>query len=115
MSDRELLVLAAKAVGMKTGPESPWFEYSDLHGFRELNQDGSAVVFQWNPRNDDADAFRLESALGLSFSWSLWSVSSGHGSVFQSFELFKDHGEDRNKARRMASLRAAAKLGRSLP
>lgn len=109
MTDKETLILAAKAVGIEFYKKDesgrqyvPEPKYT--HGFR----DEDAIV--WNSFEDNDDCFRLETALGLDISWNHENqyVVSGDNSI----EYFRHHNGDKDKARRYASTRAAALRGR---
>lgn len=105
-SDRELLEWAAKAYG-----DEIRFTGSDfwIHG----GNPGSYWKRQWSPLTDDGDIARLESALDIDVYWYKDHVSSHVvGRHFWVDEQYSDHGGDKNKARRYASTRAAAEIGR---
>ena len=106
-SNRELLELAAKAVGLEgyrycTSRRcmAEWME-SDGGWF------GSSI---WNPHYNDGDAFRLEVVLKLSTAWDpmvrCWSVG---GIVNEEFKWLAFHQD-----RRLATVTAAAEVGKIL-
>jgi hypothetical protein len=106
MSDKDLLELAAKAIGLK-------LEYNYLGG-RNANQ-------PWNPLTDDGDALRL--AVGLKLFLDLEHCNAANSN--QSVPVWFGGGEDENagvshdecdpcEATRRAIVRAAAEIGNSL-
>lgn len=98
MTDRELLELAAKAVGY------------------ERNSAGPIGPCEWNPLEDDGDALRLAVDLSLSL------CTDGVASV--SASTCYQHGNrlvtqavsdsDKRAATRRAIVRAAAEIGRNM-
>ena len=117
MNDREMLELAAKAVGLAV--REP-FRYGE---FRVSGEDW--ISYPWNPRDDDGDAFRLETKLSFSaVEWSdgievgeLETVSRGLRFIkgCSAYVKFDDHAGDKRAARRLAGLRAAAEIGKAMP
>ncbi|MGA7203220.1 MAG: hypothetical protein WBX27_01165 [Specibacter sp.] len=118
MSDRELLVLAAKAAGVK-------IDYSKTngggHGNTGFDLTGNAVLDwhngeTWNPLVDDGDALRLAAKLGLD------TLHDDRSVTVKKFDNFNqkvvceatEYG-DRSTAEptRRAIVRAAAELGRA--
>ncbi|MCJ8207674.1 hypothetical protein [Pseudomonas sp. RGM2987] len=57
MSDRELLELAAKAVGLQIEWSEAYQRYEMFNGMRYAGS--------WNPLTDDGDALRLAVSLGI--------------------------------------------------
>lgn len=108
MSDKELLELAAKAVGVAVVRWNDGLEpYSSGLGF--ILDSGRL----WNPRTNDGDGARMEAALGIHVAWHSDGVVCGlrwAGST----ELFDDNGGDKQASRRMASLRVAAEHGKAM-
>ena len=115
-SDRELLELAAKAVGLamkKHGPSS----------------DGRSAALDnglfWTPFDNDGDAFRLETKLSFSaVEWAdgievgeLETVSRGLRFIKgrSAYVKLNDHNGDKLAARRLAGVRAAAEIGKGMP
>lgn len=99
MTDRELVELAAKAVRYDTlgSWDESWGCITDHEGF----------VF--DPLDDDGDGARMESALKMNVIWTKYSVRVGGCK-----EYFSDHNGDRQEARRRASVRAAAEIGKAM-
>lgn len=116
---KELLELAARACGITV-------IRSRLHdpGFQDFLIQGSArntteSLGGWNPITDDGDCARMEAQLGIDIEW---RVTEGcvvakariDGDLRWRFEYFADHNNDRNSARRLASTRVAAEIGRRM-
>lgn len=100
MTDNELLVMAAKAVGV------PVYAIDDDGVWMEM---GGAEVKLWNPLADDGDALRL--AVKLKFdidcfaTWTIVHRSNAHDIC--------ENGEQ-PAATRLAITRAAAEIGRNM-
>lgn len=91
MTDRELLELAAKAAGLDYIKDCVWIEngfYSPLNHHERV---------EWNPLENDGDAFRLAARLGIDVTWNRANRSIGVEEL---------------RAARRAIVRAAAELGR---
>jgi len=109
MNDEELLELAALAVGIDPSRINPC-----------QREDGpNPWIEKWNPLTDDGDAVRLETALGLSVTWYKVLVivgprycGVGTGSAYA--EYFDEHNGSKQVARRMAGVKAAAEIGKSM-
>lgn len=102
---RELLELAAKAAG--------------IHFWEMGGTLFAAHGKSWNPATDDGDGARLEEVLGIDVEWQRIGVIATHrskdGSDVVAREPYADHGGDKQAARRMASLKVAAAIGRVAP
>lgn len=97
MTDRELLELAAKAVGLYV--KYPVEDHDDrLLGLKVKphRQAGRYTSVHWNPLTDDGDALRLAVKLNMSVEIEMWN-------------------EDKPAATRLAIVRAAAEVGKTLP
>lgn len=108
----ELLELAAKAAGIEVRRGDGW--QSDMLFRRFRNPFGIVTGVQWNPRDDDGDAFRLAVALRME----VGSWKSGAAAVV-SIDGFADvieahYGEDPERAARLAIVRAAAEIGKGM-
>lgn len=98
-TDRDLLELAAKASGIED----------------EFVEDGRPFLDRglWNPRDDDGDCARMEAALGIDIEW--WehyvvaTIRHYPSDIFAS-AAFADCDNDRQAARRRASLLVAAAI-----
>lgn len=98
MSDRELLELAAKAVGGIVYIEDLGFIFEDEYGNRGP---------WWNPLGNDGDALRLAVKLNLHVLEGI--AQDGEG------RIFCDKSPDPYAATRRAIVRAAAEIGRAMP
>ena len=109
-SDKELLMLAAKAAGHTR------MEYREEVPYVSFNLNGDDFV-AWSPLADDGDCARLESACDIDVRWCdgavRTSVRTADEWPWLATERFADHGGDKNKARRYASTRAAAQLAQA--
>lgn len=111
---KELLTLAAKAWGIKVPEEGPWDGVNEEWGVYRLTMDGSRFDFRWAPHLDDGDCFRMETELGIDVYWGKEFVMCNALKRRSFQELYADHNGDKTAARRLASLRVAAELGRRL-
>jgi hypothetical protein len=111
IEDRELLELAAKAGGYRVGRcrELP-------HQCLVLvNDKGEPTNPGWNSLIDDGDCARLEAELSLDVVWGTDGVLVVfRGGASSAREKYNHHDGDRQAARRRASTRAAAEIGRSM-
>lgn len=107
MTDRELLVLAAKAYGYPWKWDAP---KGAKDGWVTIEKDGRWQV--WIPLTDDGDALRLAVKLGLSITQLAMEVivDDRAGAV-----AVIEPNDDRMAATRRAIVRAAAEIGRRMP
>lgn len=129
-TDRELLELAAKAVGMKIGkkPEvgERWSEgitywrdgmcgyvagVVEVTGF---DREGP-ITKTWSPGYQDGDCARMEAEIGLNVEWWTDSVTVFRPGFAAANIQYGSHNGDKQAARRMASLRVAAEIGATVP
>lgn len=116
MTDRELLELAAKAVGICH--EEIYFLDKGLR-LGERGNGYTSWIDWWNPLNDDGDALRLSASLhmgiehNLSCDEDLWVVVSSDTCKDLAWEEFEAE-TDRISATRRAIVRAAAEIGKSM-
>ena len=107
--DRELLELAAKAVGMKvwrgTGHQSEILFASPTRP----DPDGKVTGLEWNPLTDDGDALRLAVKLRISVAQWREDVSALHPSTNREFP--EACVSCAYAATRRAIVRAAAEIG----
>jgi len=99
---REDLEMAAKAAG---NPQGRMVAGGGLYTANEL---------YWNPAEDDGDCARMEDAVGIDvcrFRRLVRVCVSGQGIVDADFA---DHDNDRSRARRYASVKLAAAVGRAM-
>lgn len=116
-ADRELVELAAKAVGYKI---YIWGHKDDLNCART---DVKGFP-QWNPLDDDGDALRLAVKLGLDVDVHRLDPALGggcgvevRGYVYRRLMITQpaDNNEGLLEATRLAIVRAAAEIGRAMP
>ena len=111
MSDRELLVLAAKAAGiplefrvlkLTEGTEYPCYEDTD-----SVSVSPSYIpVIKWNPKPDDGDAMRLAVKLGMCVT--IFTKSEPFGAMANT--SFEEFNGDIYAATRRATVRSAAEI-----
>jgi len=102
MDDKELLELAAKAVGA---------EWCDEEGTFYLTPGN-----EWNPRSNSGDCADMETELWIDLTWLPGSVLA-QSSIYASscaMERFSSHNGDKKAARRAASVRCAAMVGKAM-
>lgn len=108
MDDREMLELAAKAMGIKL---SRW--NSDNQAYRLDRDDGG----WWNPLKDDGDCARLEAALSIDITWfdnrveATCYTEQANFKVIDAAAHYEDF-PDKQSARRHASVQVAAEIGK---
>lgn len=102
MTDRELLELAAKANGGLVYVNGLGWIHED---------DGGDRGAWWNPLADDGDALRLAGKLDMTLTFSLagFAQACSHDGCFD-----VDYDGDRQRAMRLAIVRAAAEIGKGL-
>jgi hypothetical protein len=80
--------------------------------------DGTACLLSgqhWNPLTDDGDCARLEAAAGIDVYWYEGGVTAVAPDKCTITERYAGHDlSDRQAARRLASTRAAAEVGRNM-
>ena len=113
MTDRELLVLAAKAAGIKIGKS----EFNGGgRGNTGFNISGDVVVSwhdneTWNPLRDDGDALRLAVKLRMLVDVTRFSTTAiANGDTHAA----EKHNGDPYAATRRAIVRAAAAIGEGM-
>lgn len=107
--DRELLELAAKAVGLCI------YDYDKSNHQCWLMPYGQVA---WNPLADDGDALRLAVKLRLGIEHVEQALVKGCAAVIGKdgrYILGEKHEADPYAATRRAIVRAAAEIGRSMP
>ena len=100
MTDRELLELAAKAIGL---PECGWMGPAFVYV-----KDNTFI--DWDPLTDDGDALRLAVKLSLDI-----HVDSNLTEVIYLDATTEAHLNDPYAATRRAITRAAAEIGKAMP
>ena len=113
IEDRELLELAAKAGGYRVG----WFRKLPHQCLVLVDESGAPTNPRWNSLIDDGDCARLEEACEIDVTWFPGYVDARRwdagGMPAVGVEQHSDHGGDKQAARRRASTRAAAEIGRT--
>lgn len=111
---KELLTLAAKACGYEVRHD---IETKDCIALADPEGYLGNEYSYWAPHADDGDCFRMETELSLNVGWfeKFAFVYSPTSSDNQVVEIFSNHNGDKNAARRLASFRVAAELGRRMP
>jgi hypothetical protein len=111
-TDRELLELAAKAVGLK-----PLGYENGRHAMQLGSKRPLGFPSRWNPLLDDGDAFRLAVKLNIGVMSAMytgrscaWLYCKG-----KDWEFLVEHGGDAGAATRLAIVRVAAAIGKSMP
>jgi hypothetical protein len=107
MTDRELLELAAKAVG---------YEYSETGGGSRHDPKPGIIqpYVRWNPLTDDGDALRLAVKLGLFIQINSGSATAWKWRGENWYEQASDNADDMSATTRRAIVRAAAEIGRDM-
>jgi len=118
MTDRELLELAAKAIGLRHIQYTN--DYDGSMGLMQCDEHGRHT-YTWNPLLDDGDALRLAVKLGMTISLippyekdsycsvvADWSDETGYPRT----SIRIKHGGDPLAATRRAITRAAAELAK---
>lgn len=111
-NERELLELAAKACDYKLDLEIRPDGFPFFHSERRALALDSGGWFA--PGVDDGDCARMEADVGINLEWGTDFVCAIDWDGNEVCEYFKDHNGDKQAARRMASLRVAAKKGRAM-
>lgn len=111
-NDRELLEMAAKALGGE-------YREHALGGFYLAlapHWNGRS----WNPAGDDGDCARMEAELLIDIEWLSYEVAAYSKDdsgmlAHEALELYVNHANNNQAARRMASVRIAAEIGKAMP
>ena len=111
--DRELLELAAKAVGQDIhdwNGDCPVYYIEHWSG--DPNEQPQQEVCYWNPLTSDGDALRLAVKLGMS---GVISLEQAETEIYPSLTgaITERHGDDPYAATRRAIVRAAAEIGKT--
>jgi len=99
---REDLEMAAKAAG---NPQGRMVAGGGLYTANEL---------YWNPAEDDGDCARMEAAVEINVRWIRWMVRVSANEYGIVDADFADHANDKSRARRYASVKLAAAVGRGM-
>ena len=109
MTDRELLILSAKAAGI-VGEYESWTYQGFNEGIRQV-LNGIKCWKPWNPLTDDGDALRLAGECLFEIDMGRGCIAIRHSTGIKILEAFN---HDPLAATRRAIVRAAAELGRSM-
>lgn len=116
-TELEQLTLAAKACGhLVIGPVEGFIVQPNaehMGGLIVRNDQGGDSA--WNPRNSDGDCARMEAALQISVEWHVsHCVAWVNALAFDQIRAtnYKDHNDNKNAARRAASVAVASEIGR---
>jgi len=117
MDDREMMRLAAKAVGAE------WTDYSDKTPDHWAFRHADGVLRPWSPLVDDGDALRLACVLGLTIECDFHDSDTctayqTRGDIVadeQAGMVGEVIGAPEFAATRRAIVRAAAAIGRAMP
>lgn len=113
---REDLEMAAKAAGLEVesidmDAGKGWVYVPHAPASKD---DDERQIMLWRPHTDDGDCARMEDAVGIDvcrFRRLVRVCVSGQGIVDADFA---DHDNDRSRARRYASVKLAAAVGRAM-
>lgn len=114
-NERELLEFAAKAAGIKiirSRLADPMWRDMLIEN-ANVKQDGNPSA-RWRPHTDDGDCARMEAGVESNLEWGSDFVCAIDWDGNEACEYFKYHNGDKQAARRMASLRVAAEIGKKL-
>ncbi len=124
MTDREMLVLAAKAAGIKTSAAEHRGGLIEIHSESEYAATGSV----WNPSTADGDALRLAALLGMDFKFFIYDSelqascismgALGHrpaGDYFEFSTKYESHEVGTTAPYRRAAVGLAAAIGEQMP
>lgn len=121
MTDREMTILAAKAMGLvldlSVRPDGEPFYHSERRAI--ATEDGD----WFGPLADDGDCARMEAKLDIDVRWNMyvfpeiWNIEVGVtcGEIHGTMNASEPYGADKQAARRRASVRVAAMMGEKMP
>ena len=117
MDNKELLELAALAAGYNIGFFSARNQSGFICGFTHAKDSGDWNPLDndgddWNPLDNDGDALRLAVKLELSIDFAKWCNTVYYG--VDNFVQEDWHNKDPYAATRLAIVRAAAEIGKSM-
>ena len=133
MTNRELLELAARAVGGDFISQTEYDEETSGYKTRTWIREQGRLI-EWNPLTDDGDALRLAVKLKFNFAYkpqdtdnhhpipsgvTVWlrhpaSYGLSHTTKLPAFVFEQHHDEDHCAATRRAIVRAAAAIGEQM-
>lgn len=103
---RELLELAAKACSLD------WRTFKE-YVYAHDDPDG-VWPYEWNPLTNDDDCARMEAALEIDIYWHENEVIAEADDAQPKNEWYTSHAYDKQAARRMASVKVAAEIGKGM-
>ncbi len=110
---REDLEMAAKAAGLVVvGEAEKRQHWRHEGGLVVKNEFGGDSL--WHPGEDDGDCARMEAAVGIDIEWGAACDDVYAGGVPAGRAWFIDHANDKSRARRYASVKLAAAVGRAM-
>jgi hypothetical protein len=117
---KKLLPLAARACGLQLvypfGEKTGFVRWNGPRDYRDISDEDGALKL-WLPHEYPGDGAEMEDKLRISVEWRTADVVAEHWKHFEVFaravEVYADH-PDVGTARRWASLRVAAEIGRSM-
>ena len=112
-NERELLELAAKAMGINLVVEDIPHR-SQIYGKETVYRIDGNACNSWNPLTNPGDCAEMEAKLGIDVKWAVAYVKSMAGDWSERY-YYEDYADypTKNAARMMASTRAAAEIGRT--
>lgn len=117
MEDRELLELAAEASGFWICQDAEYLGCEPLAKGLWVKSEKYGNYRQWNPLEDDGDAFRLSSSLDICLRLmgdEITGIAHWHKNGKTSRVVGTYHTGDSGEARRLV-VRAAAEIGKTMP
>ena len=104
---REDLEMAAKAAGLEV-------EWREPAGLVVTDTSNDNYGYFWTPEDDDGDCARMEAAVRIDLEWGWGCVDVYAAGVPAGRAWFIDHANDKSRARRYASVKLAAAVGRAM-
>lgn len=114
---REDLEMAAKAAGLEVesidmDAGKGWVYVPHAPASKD---DDERQIMLWRPHTDDGDCARMEDALGINVMRGLtYMYCSDSLAEMSKVAYFVDHANDKSRARRYASVKLAAAVGRAM-
>jgi len=123
MTEREELEYAAKAFILRLNANWKFVNDGRMYASITFYIEGEPTIIRWNPREDDGDCGRLEAALDIDIAWyddggfvvaQKEVVAKGYEFTLEQIIDYKDHNNDKQKARKHAVTRLAAEIGKAI-
>ena len=115
MTEREMLELAARAMGFDVKSDD-----SHSYPYIDVSKCNDGIYESWSPSHDIADCADMEARLMIDVNWTTcealcFAWNKKHGRIVAKVvDAFANHNNDRQRARMMASTRAAAALAEGM-